>query len=288
MKLRNFLQAAFQLSLFDFASAPIPALKQPPAPRPAPPLAAPPETPQKPKLRQLQATDRLIEYTLGRSARRSIGFVIEDEGLRVIAPKWVTLAAIEDAIQSKQSWIIRKLHERREQLANRHEKTFQWCDGALLPFLGRPLHLRVCSTEKNKPAFDDVTATLTISLPPEASAEQLEKRVLKWLQAEALALYSQRMQHYAEKLGVSYNSIALSGASTQWGSCTAQGRIRLNWRLIHLPLNLIDYVIAHELSHLREMNHSTRFWNTVKSVYPEYMSARKTLRDHSPGTMPLL
>jgi len=285
MKLRNFLQAAFQLSLFDFVSAPIPAQKKPPA---TPPLTLPPEAPKQPKRRQLQATNHLIEYTLGRSGRRSIGFVIEEDGLRVTAPRWVTIAEIEDAIQSKQSWIIRKLHERREPLANRQEKTFLWRDGALLPFLGKSLILRVCRATKGKPVLDDAIATLTVSLLPDASEEQIKKHVFKWLQSEALALYSQRLQYYAEKLGVSHQSIALSSASTQWGSCTAQGKIRLNWRLIHLPLNLIDYVIAHELSHLREMNHSPRFWNTVQSIYPEYVNARKTLRDHSPGTMPVL
>ena len=288
MKLRNFFQAAFQLSLFDFDSAPAPRPKPSTTPQPARPLVLPPEAPPKPKARHVQAADHDIEYTLRRSSRRSIGFMIEDDGLRVTAPRWVTIAEIEAAIRSKKNWITRKLHERWLQLASQQDKPFQWRDGALISFLGNPLSLRINNTEQCDPVLDDVTATLTVSLPPDASEEQLEERVFKWLQVEALALYSQRLQHYAEKLGVSYHSITLSGASTQWGSCTAQGRIRLNWRLIHLPLNLIDYVIAHELSHLREMNHSRRFWNTVQSIYPEYLKMRKVLRAHSPGTMPVI
>jgi len=74
---------------------------------------------------------------------------------------------------------------------------------------------------------------------------------------------------------------------TQWGSCTIEGKIRLNWRLIHFTLPLIDYVIAHEISHLREMNHSPRFWATVQSVFPEFQEAKKALRERAPETLPI-
>ena len=71
--------------------------------------------------------------------------------------------------------------------------------------------------------------------------------------------------------------LSLSSAATRWGSANANGAIRLHWRLIHFPLATIDYVVAHELAHLREMNHSPRFWNVVRSVVPEYEAARREL-----------
>ncbi len=108
-----------------------------------------------------------------------------------------------------------------------------------------------------------------------------------WLQAEAKRVFGERLPVYAQRLGVSYRQFAISSATTHWGSCTADGRIRLNWRLIHFALPLIDYVIAHELAHLREMNHSPRFWATVQSVFPEFKAARKILRDRSQETMAL-
>jgi predicted metal-dependent hydrolase len=86
---------------------------------------------------------------------------------------------------------------------------------------------------------------------------------------------------------VTYNAFALSAAGTRWGSCTIQGNIRLNYRLIHYPLALIDYVVAHELAHLREMNHSAAFWATVGTVYPDYDGARLALRKRS-HEMPVL
>ncbi|MEG1054671.1 MAG: M48 family metallopeptidase, partial [Janthinobacterium sp.] len=74
---------------------------------------------------------------------------------------------------------------------------------------------------------------------------------------------------------------SLSSAGTRWGSCTIERKIRLNWRLIHFSLPLIDYVVAHELSHLLEMNHSPRFWATVESIYPDYDGAKQALRKRS-------
>jgi predicted metal-dependent hydrolase len=127
---------------------------------------------------------------------------------------------------------------------------------------------------------------LSVSLPPDAGEQQLKDRVQGWLQLEAKRVFSERLPLYAEKLGVDYRSFALSSATTQWGSCTADGKIRLNWRLIHFSLPLIDYVVAHELAHLREMNHSPRFWSTVQSIFPGFEAAKKALRDHGPESLP--
>jgi predicted metal-dependent hydrolase len=87
---------------------------------------------------------------------------------------------------------------------------------------------------------------------------------------------------------VHYQSMSLSSATTRWGSCTSQGKIRLNWRLIHFTPELIDYVIAHELAHLHEMNHSERFWRHVQSVFPNFELARQHLRQHATADFPVL
>src|SRR5882757_3617501 len=81
---------------------------------------------------------------------------------------------------------------------------------------------------------------------------------------------------------------AWSSGPTRWGSCSSDGKIRLNWRLIHFPVHVIDYVVAHELAHLREMNHSARFWATVESIFPDFREARHTLKHHPPELLPLL
>ncbi len=238
-------------------------------------------------MRRIQLGEHHIDYALLRSKRRSIGFLISDEGLRVTAPKWVTLGEIENAIREKQRWIFTKLNERRERSARRLQPQMQWRDGATLPYLGQDVTLRIRAHQAAGIAYDEETLELTVGLPADAGEQQLKDRVQGWLQARAKETFAARLPIYAEKLGVTYQSFALSSATTQWGSCTADGRIRLNWRLMHFALPLIDYVIAHELSHLREMNHSPRFWATVQSIFPEFETAKRALRESAPETLPI-
>ena len=237
--------------------------------------------------RRLHIDAHGLDYALLRSKRRSIGFVISDDGLRVTAPKWVTVVEIESAIREKKRWIFAKLHEYRDRSARRLQPQMTWCDGETLPYLGNDITLRIRATQVAGIEFDAEASTLTVCLPVDASEQQLKDRVLGWLQLEAKRVFGERLPLYASKLGVTYKSYALSSATTQWGSCTADGKIRLNWRLMHFALPLIDYVIAHELSHLREMNHSPRFWATVQSIFPEFETARRTLRDSAQETLPI-
>jgi predicted metal-dependent hydrolase len=283
-------QLALQLDFFSHdLSAPTvdnpapkqnPGIQQPFQPRPA----APPVAQGK---RRVQLKEHFLDYTLLRSKRRSIGFLIEDEGLRVTAPRWVTLREIESAIHEKQRWIFAKLNERRERSVRQLQPPMQWRDGATLPYLGNDITLRIVATQTAGISYDASARELTACLPAGAAEQQLKDRVQGWLQVEAKRLFAERLPLYAAKLGVRYQSFALSSAMTQWGSCTADGKIRLNWRLMHFALPQIDYVIAHELSHLREMNHSPRFWATVQSVFPEFEAAKKALRDRVPESLPV-
>jgi len=124
-----------------------------------------------------------------------------------------------------------------------------------------------------------------VGLPHTASAEQIRDAVQSWLQRQARRVFEERCQHFAQQLGVRVTRLSLSSAQTRWGSASADGSIRLNWRLVHFALPSIDYVVAHELAHLREMNHSPRFWDVVRSVLPDYERARGHLKD---GLVPLL
>ncbi len=246
-----------------------------------------PDTPIPPGHRRIRLDALALDYRLLRSKRKTIGFLIDDDGLRVTAPRWVTVAEIEAAIESKQQWIFRKINEQRDRSVRRLQPPMEWRDGATLPYLGEDITLRVSDTGTSASVrFDDEVRELHVSLPASASEQQLKDRVQGWLQTEAKRLFAGRLAVYAEKLGVTYKSFTLSSAATQWGSCTADGRIKLNWRLMHFALPNIDYVVAHELSHLREMNHGPNFWATVQSALPEFEQARKTLRNHEPDSLP--
>ena len=252
-----------------------------------PAVAHPPPSRSTTPKRRLHIGNHILEFTLLRSKRRTIGFLIDDDGLRITAPRWVSVAEIDSSIREKQRWIMGKLNERRENSARRLQPAMQWRDGAALPYLGDTLTLRIVADQPVGIRFDDRSRELIVCLPAAATEQQLKDRVQGWLQLDAKRLFGERLPVYAEKLGVSYRAYALSSATTQWGSCTADGRIRLNWRLIHFSPPLIDYVIAHELSHLREMNHGPQFWATVQSVFPEFAAARKALREQAPATLPI-
>ena len=244
------------------------------------PLVAPPS--DQPPRRQLQVGEFILEYELRRSTRRSIGFMIDDDGLRVTAPKRVNIAEIDEAIRTKQHWILSKLKERRERRAARLQKPpLEWIDGAQLPYLGADITLRLLVGGRNRSIYNPNTRELWMTLMPGASENLLKERVKQWYQQQAKELFEQRLDLYAARLGVQYHSFGLSSAGTRWGSCTADRKIRLNWKLIHFSLPLIDYVVAHELSHILEMNHSQQFWDTVGLIYPEYEEAKNLLRKRS-------
>jgi predicted metal-dependent hydrolase len=120
--------------------------------------------------------------------------------------------------------------------------------------------------------------TLHVGLPHTSEPEQIRDVVQAWLQQQAKRIFAERCEHFAVRLGVRMARLSLSSAQTRWGSASADGVIRLNWRLVHFGMATIDYVVAHELAHLREMNHSPRFWDVVRSVIPDVDAARDTLR----------
>lgn len=227
-------------------------------------------------IRVAQVCEQWLRYELRRSQRRTIGFVIDERGLRVTAPRWVSIHEIESALQDKARWIVRKLAEWRAHQARRDRLTVRWEHGAPLRFLGETLTLWVARNARCTERVDD---RLVVGLPAQAQAEQLKDRVQYWLRARAREVFAERLEWFGAQHGYTPRRWALSSARTRWGSCSADGSIRLNWRLVHFPLDIVDYVIAHELAHLRELNHGARFWEIVGDLFPEYERARAWLRD---------
>lgn len=280
-----------QLSLFDpVACAPAaqpPAAPLSPAPLPAAPAeAAPPARFHHPRAqRQILLGEHRVAYEFRRARRRSIGFVVSVEGLSVSAPRWVSVGEVELALQAKAGWILRKLHEQHQRAQRVQATRVQWRDGTSVPFLGEPvivvLDPRVTGAvlQADAQALPGVASMmLRVGLPQAATQEQIREAVQSWLQRQARRVFEERCAHFAPRLGVQVRRLSLSSASTRWGSASADGSVRLNWRLVHFALPVIDYVVTHELAHLREMNHSAAFWEVVRSVLPDFEQHRGRLR----------
>jgi predicted metal-dependent hydrolase len=299
MALRAWLKDTFarQMPLFG-------ALVEAPPATPVMPLQAPPAAAPSISLsdalspakfahpnanRRIALSGHEVHYILKRGKRRTIGLQVGPDGLSVSAPRWTGVREIESVILEKSAWVLKKLTEARDKTAKRDAQKIDWADGSSLPYLGSPIRLVLDAAhtwdrnQRGLPqlvvhAEPNLTPELHLSLPKTASETQIRDAAQAWLMRQATRVFTERLQHFAPQLAVRYSKLRLSSADTRWGSATSDGTIRLNWRLIHLPMRSIDYVVVHELSHLREMNHSPEFWGVVGSVLPDYAERRKTLK----------
>ena len=227
---------------------------------------------------QLGHTD--VAYAFRRAKRRTIGMAVGPDGLEVSAPRWVSVGEVELALREKADWIARKLMEMDERQQQLGAARIDWRDGVVIPYLGADVQVVLDSTQALKKGAAHLDgAVLRLGLPLHADAAQIRDAAQAWLMRQAKTLFTQRLDHFAPQLQVQWRKLSLSSAATRWGSAGADGGIRLNWRLIHHKLDIIDYVVAHELSHLRVMNHSPQFWETVESVVPDYAKRRRVLRE---------
>jgi predicted metal-dependent hydrolase len=215
-----------------------------------------------------------VAYLFQRVRRRSIGFVVGPDGLEVRAPKWVTLKEVELGLQERGEWVLRKWAELQERQKNIRQ--IEWCEGASLDYLGKPIHLHL-SPQNGRSELNE-QGQLLLALPHSAEASQIRDAVQAWLMREAKTLFEQRLNHFAPLMGVQWRRLSLSNAGSRWGSARIDGAIRLNWRLIHLKPEAIDYVVVHELAHLHEMNHSPAFWKVVADILPDHLERRKALQ----------
>jgi len=226
-----------------------------------------------------------VGYRFERSPRKTLGLSVCPQGLTVRAPARLGLSEVERFLDSKAHWILGKLkqvqaHPAAQEPPTPEQLAARWRAGVRVPYLGQPLALLLEPTAAGlAPGSARLSeAGLQLALAPGCAPERVRSAVYGWLQRSAYNLYVQRLQHFAPQLGVQWRSLKLSNAGTRWGSAKADGGLRLHWRLIQLQPQLIDYVVVHELAHLREMNHSPAFWQLVQGVLPDQLERRRALR----------
>ena len=240
----------------------------PPAPRRAPrQRLAPSPAESKPRV-----SSAGISYRLERARRKSIGLIITTDGLLIRAPNWTPLYEIDAAIVERREWIGKALarqQARRDQLAEHR-------DGGHMLFRGKRLKV-----ELRAGLFDSVDLTesrCVLTTSAGAFDTVALNAELKRVAKQELPALAHSM---AEEATLPLRSVTVSSARTMWGSCTSDGRVRLNFRLLQLPPELMRHVVAHELAHLVEFNHSPRFWAIVAQLDANSKAHKRAIKNYS-------
>ncbi|MFZ2971108.1 MAG: SprT family zinc-dependent metalloprotease [Ferribacterium limneticum] len=226
-------------------------------------------TPPEPA-RSIVIAGQAVAYQLRRSQRRTIGLAIDHRGLRVGAPTRARIGDIESLIHEHGQWVLDKLAAWRDRAA---PGKLEITDGTVIFALGEPLTVAFTDVGRSRWQFGPGTLYLRPDATRTAS-DLLEKA----LREKARTVFTERLAIHAPRLGVGQPPLRLSSARTRWGSCSHHGGIALNWRLVLMPLAIVDYVVCHELAHLKEMNHSPRFWSVVEQLCPGWKARRLELR----------
>jgi hypothetical protein len=222
--------------------------------------------------RSITLDGQAVAYQLRRSRRRTIGLSIDQRGLRVGAPLRARLGDIEALISQHGQWVLDKLAIWRERPAPTRA---QVADGDVIFAFGTPLTAAI--RHSLRAAWHIDGGMLHLAVPVAAHPEAVLHAALR---EHARAVLRERLALHAPRLGVAVPPLRLSSARTRWGSCNQRGGISLNWRLVFMPLAVVDYVVAHELAHLKEMNHGPRFWSVVEQLCPDWRALRSELRRH--------
>lgn len=209
-----------------------------------------------------------------RSKRKTISLEIDDEARLIIrAPKSVSKSYIDKVVENKRSWIEKK--QKQVKLYNIERiNNSEFKNGKICLFLGKEYTLCITSQVQSISLSGD---TLYF---PEKYIDDGEQRIVSWYKKESREILSKRLESHANNLDLSYNNLGISSAKKRWGSCNSNGNINFSYRLIMAPIDVIDYVIVHELMHLKVLNHSKKFWDEVANAMPDYKKRLKWLKDN--------
>jgi predicted metal-dependent hydrolase len=214
-----------------------------------------------------------INLTIIRSRRKTFALIINSDGtLTVRAPLRATRAQIDTLIQQKAGWIRAK--QTQMMAAGERIRPKQYREGERFLFLGKAYPLFLVDDSRPALRLDDRFYLSRLRLPDAPAVFEA------WYRAQARRVITERVHHYADRNGFAFKRVGITGAKTRWGSCGPAGTLNFSWRLVLAPLDVIDYVVVHELAHLEIKNHSRLFWEKVEALMPDYKERRKWLKDN--------
>jgi predicted metal-dependent hydrolase len=226
-----------------------------------------------------------------RAFKRNIGITMQVNGqIQVSAPKMLPLARIHKFLDQNREWIAKNL-ESYEELRRRYPPK-QFMQGEIFLFLGIPCTLHfscgVSASSRRKIVVSRVDDELRCEIPPDAWSNfdlsvphpEVQDAITDFYKTSAEIILRQRIELYSMRMGLKPKALRFRSQKTRWGSCSSRGTLSFNWRLIVAPLVVMDYVIVHELAHLKFYNHSKAFWNLVETQIPTYRERRSWLKFH--------
>ncbi len=233
--------------------------------------------------------NQVIEYTIIKKVnKKHITITIQpNKQIIVTSPKAVTTKEITNLLHQKSLWILKKLAEIS---ARPSAITKQFLEGEMFPYLGNEYPLRISkyvSTNKRKGLSlhftgRDFHAQVDAALSSADYMPLMTEQFKIWYISRGNELLTDRLSIYCPLLGLNPKRVTFKEQKRRWGSCNSSGVIYLNWRLLMAPIEIVDYVLVHELAHLKHMNHSKQFWELVESLFPDYKTAKSWLKEHGP------
>lgn len=234
---------------------------------------------------QSASSEQPFSYQIVRSPRRrSISIEVKAAEVMVRAPMRVPERELHKFVQEKKRWIMQKIAAQQQHLASLPQRTY--VSGSDFPYLGKTLIVSLDMAASA--AVECVDNCLLVRLSSRsrlAQEEQVRRLIYAWYQQQALAILTVRTQALAAQMGLRCNAVTIKTTRSKWGHCTSRGAIQYNWQIILAPEAIVDYLVAHEVCHLRHPNHSAAFWQLVASVCPTYESDRLWLRTHGAHLM---
>lgn len=224
-----------------------------------------------------------IFYTLTKSKRKTIGIRIDNNGeVNVSAPLRLSKKQIEEAVRGKVDWIFNKVNKVKAMSLDVVPREF--VNGEKLLCLGKEYTLKVVYRDLTRPEVcmqdDTISVYISARITEESRKQTVKETLIKWYRKYFSSIVNDRIEKYSLMLNATPCKVVIKDQKTRWGSCSVKGNVNLNWRLVMAPVDIIDYVVVHELCHLKIMNHSKDFWLLVESVLPCYKEKRKWLKTY--------
>lgn len=209
--------------------------------------------------------------------RKSADIRVEEGAVSIVVPSKTPLETIDQLLASKRRWIKEKmaLHQQATPASSR-----EFVSGEAFPYLGRNYRLKIETGTFSPVKLVHGRLLITLPIGPERP-HMVRNALVRWYKRQAEQKVKEKVERFAQVVGVSPMGVGIRTFKSRWGSCTAKGKLEFNWQIMMAPNRMVDYVVIHELCHLLRHDHSPQFWDKLGRVMPDYQQCREWLRENA-------